>query len=361
MKTILCCVSGGVTPVVNSTVAGLAFGNKGRTLSVYGGMEGILGNHSTNVINGNMIKTLRITPGSFFGTSREICLTEHDCETVKSFLKSRKIDAIANVGGNGTIRQSVVMNKCGIPVVSLPKTVDNDIGDREFDLLYYTPGFGSIVKYWESTIDMLIRENAGAYNHDKILIAQTFGRETGFIAGICGYRNIETVMVLLPEDAVCKETLLTAIEDRLASLKRLVIVMSEGYVVSEFRRKKDLFGQTIYGSSYSSACQELSNFLNDNGIQSRIFNPTIEQRQCPSFCDDEVNAFELGVCAGKTMTTGCFYSKNSKGEHVRTSLDREDIFNDFHRAMPEKWIAKGQFNVSNEYRDYLFRVMGGNL
>ena len=72
-----------------------------------------------------------------------------------------------------------------------------------FQKMLCNPGFASCISIWKFFLEMINLENIGAKSHDKIIISQTFGRETGFICGGIRYwdkaRKLP-IMLLLPED-----------------------------------------------------------------------------------------------------------------------------------------------------------------
>ena len=147
--------------------------------------------------------------------------------------------------------------------------------------MLYTPGFSSCVSIWKFFLDMINIENIGAKSHDKIIISQTFGRNTGFICGAIRYwdkgRKLP-IMLLLPEDKKNFPEILKFVKRKIKKFDRLMIFLSEGYNLNNIEPKYDKSGQIMYGSSGTTSAQILANRLNKKGIQSRIFNPTILQR-----------------------------------------------------------------------------------
>ena len=79
-------------------------------------------------------------------------------------------------------------------IASCPKTVDNDLGDEQMEDVFY--GIPSCVNWWNKHLDLINIENLGAYTHDKVIVAQTFGRDTGFICAACqGSNQYKDVLV----------------------------------------------------------------------------------------------------------------------------------------------------------------------
>jgi 6-phosphofructokinase len=133
----------------------------------------------------------------------------------------------------------------------------------------------------EIFLEMINIENTGAKSHDKVLISQTFGRQTGFICGSIRFWDPKRklpIMLLLPEDKQNFKKILNFVKKKIDQHGRLMIFLSEGYNLSNVIPVFDKSGQIMYGSSGTTSAQILSNKLNQKGIQSRIFNPTILQR-----------------------------------------------------------------------------------
>ena len=204
-------MSGGTTPVINSTLAGILRILKKKKTNVFSGspgLEGVLNNKFVNLSNFShtKIKNMGETPGShFIGTSRLRKLSTFQIKKLRSILLIKNISNIINIGGNGTLKQSIHLSSKlpEINFISCPKTVDNDLGDTNFKKMLFNPGFISCIEIWKFFLEMINIENTGASSHDKIIISQTFGRETGFICGSIRYWDKEKklpIMLLLPED-----------------------------------------------------------------------------------------------------------------------------------------------------------------
>ena len=65
--------------------------------------------------------------------------------------------------------------------IGVPKTIDNDVGDSEFQLIDHTPGYGSTAKYWMHAVQNANEENSGSCPADPVLVLQAMGRKIGFI------------------------------------------------------------------------------------------------------------------------------------------------------------------------------------
>ena len=373
MSNFLILMSGGTTPVINSTLVGILKVLKKKRIKVFSGMPGLDG-----VLNGKFIdlsnlshtkiKLIGDTPGSHFtGTSRLKKLTTSEILKLKSIFLKKKISYVVNIGGNGTLLQSIDLSLRlpKVNFISCPKTVDNDLGDKNFNKMLYNPGFITCIEIWKFFLEMINIENTGASSHDKIIISQTFGRETGFICGSIRYWDKKRklpIMLLLPEDNQNFNKIYLHAKKILKRKKRLMIFMSEGYKIGNIKPKKDKSGQIMYGSSGSTNCQLLNNQFVKKGIQSRVFNPTILQRVFKFYKNklyekDKKIAEKIGETAAyallndkKSYLIG--FSKNHKIDLIKYKDCKK-----FSRDMPNKFLLKNKFDISNIYLKYLDRII----
>lgn len=374
-NNLLILMSGGTTPVINSTLVGIIeeakkLNNKIKIFSGYPGIDGVLSNNFLNLtrLPKSQLVSLSNMPGSHFtGTTRLKKLNSKEISIFETNLLKKKIKFIINIGGNGTLKQSIDLSQRlkKFDFASCPKTVDNDLGDNKFKKMLYTPGFTSCVKIWKFFLDMINLENLGAHTHDKIIISQTFGRETGFICGSLRFWDPKRklpIMLLLPEDKQPFKKILSFIKKKLKFYNRLMIFISEGYKIGNINPLYDKSGQIMYGSSKSSCSQELSNKLNQKGIQTRVFNPTILQRVFKYKNDildlkDQSFAKKVGKFAIKSLLN----NKKSflTGLSAKQNLIHIPFYqcNNLSRKMPKEFINKNYFDVSDKYISYLRKIV----
>jgi ATP-dependent phosphofructokinase / diphosphate-dependent phosphofructokinase len=368
-KNIMIAMSGGTTTVINSTLAGIISQareseNVGKIYAGNYGIKGILENEILDLteLSDEEIRLLRYTPASgFVGCSRLETLSLEKTSLLDDIFKKYSINCFINIGGNGTIKQSLdLFNKLKskIQMIALPKTVDNDFGDREYKKLYFTPGFPSCVKYWNHKIHIYNQENLGACQHDKVLVFQTFGRETGFLAGCARIADPQRklpLIILLPEDKRPKEEVLQKIKKITEKFGRAMVIMSEGYVLSDLGEKKDHQSQVMYGSSETTSAQILVNLLMERKIQARSIIPGPDQRDeiLLSSKTDLKIAFDVGAEAIKVISEmGGNFLIGIDNKIMPTKIPLLDCDN-YTRKMPEEWISKGNFDVDDEYVKYL--------
>src|SRR5258706_6406265 len=140
-------------------------------------------------------------------------------DAVKAF-KRLKLDGLIAVGGDGTLRCALEFEKLGVPIIGVPKTIDNDLGGTDV-----TFGFDSALSVATDAVDRL---HSTAESHHRVLICEVMGRYAGWIAlhaGMAGGGDV----ILIPEipysiDSICESIRLREKRGRSFS----IIVVAEG-------------------------------------------------------------------------------------------------------------------------------------
>ena len=140
-------------------------------------------------------------------------------ELLDSF-RANRLDALVAIGGDGTLGIVLELWKKGLPVVGVPKTIDNDVGGT-----VTTFGFDTAVSTATDAIDKL---HSTAESHERVMVVEVMGRQAGFIAlssGIAGSADV----ILIPEipfdiDKVCDKIRRREAEGRHFSM----VVVAEG-------------------------------------------------------------------------------------------------------------------------------------
>jgi 6-phosphofructokinase 1 len=153
-------------------------------------------------------------------------------------VKKNNIDALITIGGDGTLSMSNRFVEMGVPIVGVPKTIDNDLSATDF-----TFGFDSALTMATEAVD---RIHTTAESHHRIMIIETMGRYAGWIAlrsCIAGGGDI----CLIPEIPYSDEAIAQAIQNRRAKGKNFsIIVTAEGAVneKGEMAVQKTIAGST---------------------------------------------------------------------------------------------------------------------
>ncbi|MFC0675784.1 ATP-dependent 6-phosphofructokinase [Brachybacterium hainanense] len=161
--------------------------------------------------------------GTILGTSRANPYQDgrDGASLVARVLEQHGIDAILAIGGDGTLFTANRLAEAGLPVVGVPKTVDNDLGATD-----YTFGFDTAVEIATSSLDRL---RVTGDSHHRCMIGEVMGRSVGWIALQAGMASGAHV-IGIPEfplgiDEICEEVA-SARDRRRAPL----VVLAEGFV-----------------------------------------------------------------------------------------------------------------------------------
>jgi ATP-dependent phosphofructokinase / diphosphate-dependent phosphofructokinase len=130
--------------------------------------------------------------GTILGTSRTnpFAAGEDGTERIRSTLRAREIDALVPIGGEDTLGVALRLHREGVPIVGVPKTIDNDLGGTDV-----TFGFQTAVQIVTDAIDRL---HTTAESHKRVMVVEVMGRHAGWIAthaGIAGGADA----ILVPE------------------------------------------------------------------------------------------------------------------------------------------------------------------
>jgi ATP-dependent phosphofructokinase / diphosphate-dependent phosphofructokinase len=140
-------------------------------------------------------------------------------ERIKDNLSGLGVDALIVIGGEDTLGVAGRLNGEGIPVVGVPKTIDNDLGATD-----YTFGFDTAVNIAMEAIDRL---HTTAESHHRALIVEVMGRHAGWIAlhaGLAGGANV----ILIPERPFDIEKVCGYVEHRFQTRYAPIVVVAEG-------------------------------------------------------------------------------------------------------------------------------------
>lgn len=169
------------------------------------GWRGVMAGEYTELSVNYMRGTLS-RGGTVIGTSRiNPYMYPDGVDRVKNTVEKLGLDAIIAIGGEGTLSCSAELFRVGIPVVGIPKTIDNDIGITE-----RTFGFDTAVAIATEAIDRL---HTTAESHNRIMVVEVMGRHVGHIAAWAGLAGGATI-TLIPEKPFDIEEVCNALRRR---------------------------------------------------------------------------------------------------------------------------------------------------
>jgi len=171
--------------------------------------------------------------GTILGTSRTNPFKEGDGgDIVAENMRRMKLDALIAIGGEDTLGVASKLNELDVPVVGVPKTIDNDLNGTD-----YTFGFDTAVNIVTEAID---RIHTTAESHNRVMVIEVMGRHSGWIAlhaGLAGGAD----MILIPEQKYTVDEIVQTIEKRHNRGKDFsIVVVAEG-VMLQAEEKDDEF------------------------------------------------------------------------------------------------------------------------
>ena len=180
----------GLNAVIRATVRrGLRDGHS--FLGFRHGWAGVLNDETLDL---TLERTVGILPrgGTILGTSRTNPFAGglDGSEAIRTTLERHDVDALIPIGGEDTLGVALRLHRAGIPIVGIPKTIDNDLGGTDF-----TFGFQTAVQIVTDAIDRL---HTTAESHNRVMVLEVMGRHAGWIAthaGIAGGADA----ILVPE------------------------------------------------------------------------------------------------------------------------------------------------------------------
>lgn len=141
-------------------------------------------------------------------------------DEIVSRFRELEIDALVAIGGDGSLNIASALYRKGLPVIGVPKTIDNDL--QATDLTF---GFETAV---EVATDAIGRLHSTAEAHQRVMVVEVMGRHVGWIAlesGLAGGADV----ILIPEIPYDPEAIARKVRDRDASGRRFsIIVVAEG-------------------------------------------------------------------------------------------------------------------------------------
>jgi phosphofructokinase-like protein len=235
--TIGILTGGGDAPGLNAVIRAVvttAVGQYGmRVIGIENGFEGLLGETHTHELTTADVRGLLPRGGTILGTRNRGRFVDRDANgrairvdalyhEATANLRRLGIDALVVLGGEGTLAIAQEFGRFGIPVVGVPKTIDNDLACTELT-------FGFITALDIAT-DALDRLHTTAESHDRVMILEVMGRNTGWIAlhsGIAGGADV----ILIPEIPFTMQSVADRIRARdEAGSNFSIIVAAEGAI-----------------------------------------------------------------------------------------------------------------------------------
>jgi 6-phosphofructokinase 1 len=240
---------GGDCPGLNAVIRGIV--RKGITYFDYeivGVLEGWRGmlRELSRPLDLESVSGILPRGGTILGTSRTNPFqeAENGIQAVEDGMKKMGLDALIAIGGDDTLGVAYKLTQNGIPVVGVPKTIDNDLFGTD-----QTFGFDTAINIVMEAIDRL---HTTAESHNRVMVVEVMGRHAGWIAveaGIAGGADI----VLIPETPFDLDEVCETIKKRHSRGKTFsIVVVAEGAKLADESfvlqtQEKDAFGHVRLG------------------------------------------------------------------------------------------------------------------
>lgn len=234
-KTIGIVTGGGDCPGLNTVIRAVvkAAALRGwEVLGIVGGYEGILRPANVITLDHRTLGNLLTRGGTILGTAnrgRFSAKVGHGesrklpielLEETKVAMGELGLFALVSIGGDGSLSIAQQMHEHGIPIVGVPKTIDNDL-----DGTMFTFGFDSAVACATDAVDRL---HTTAESHNRVMVLEVMGRYAGWIAlysGLAGGADV----ILIPEIPFSYESICNKIAEREKRGRRFsIVVVAEG-------------------------------------------------------------------------------------------------------------------------------------
>jgi phosphofructokinase-like protein len=266
------------------------------------GWAGVLDNDAFEL---GLESTAGILPrgGTILGTSRTNPFTagRDGAGEIRRTLRERGVDALIPIGGEDTLGAALRLHREGIPIVGVPKTIDNDLGGTDM-----TVGFQTAVQIVTDAIDRL---HTTAESHNRVIVVEVMGRHAGWIATHAGLAGGADA-ILVPERPFDIEEVCAHLRRRHERGRNFsIVVAAEGATTREgtLRTREDAptdaFGHARLGGIGALLEHEIEA---RTGYETRVTILGHVQRGGTPVAFDRVLATRFGVAAMEAVAGGRF-------------------------------------------------------
>ncbi len=304
---------GGDCPGLNSVIRAIvrsAFKEGWKVLGFRNGWRGLVDN-DFHELSDRSVSGILPKGGTILGTSRTNPYKDlSNVEKVKQTIKKNELYALVAIGGEDTLGVANKLAKEGVPVVGVPKTIDNDLNATD-----YTFGYDTALNIATECIDRL---HSTAESHNRVMVVEIMGRHAGWIAlesGLAGGADV----ILIPEVSVEIDEVCDLIKKRHARGKTFSIVaVSEGAVLKGTGivadQKTDQFGHVHLGGIGNLVGKLIEE---KTGFETRVTVLGHIQRGGTPTAFDRVLGTRFGVKAVDLVKEGKFgFMAALKGRHI---------------------------------------------
>jgi ATP-dependent phosphofructokinase / diphosphate-dependent phosphofructokinase len=337
---------GGDCPGLNAVIRAVARRSFDRGYDVVGVREGWRGlvEEIFEELGPREISGILPRGGTILGTTRTNPYREEaGVERVLRNFEAGGFDALVAIGGEDTLGVAAKLHaEHAFPVVGVPKTIDNDLAATD-----YTFGFDTAVWIATEAIDRL---HTTAESHNRVMVVEVMGRNTGWIAVVSGIAGGADV-ILIPEQPITVEQACEEIRRRHGRGKDFsIVVVSEGYeltyesgeqraVTQEAR--EDEFGHVRLGGVGDALAREIEE---RTGYETRVTVLGHVQRGGSPTPRDRVLATRYGLKAADLVHEGRFGRMAALHGDQIVDVSLEEATTEL-KTVPREWydVAKAFF------------------
>ncbi|NNC99043.1 MAG: 6-phosphofructokinase [Gammaproteobacteria bacterium] len=379
--------SGGVTPVINASAAGViqtAARHSEHINKVFAGQDGIIGALTENLVDTSLedprdIEALIYTPSGAFGSCRY---------KLKSIAEHRKqyerlIEVFAahdiryffyNGGGDSqdtAFKVSQISQELDYPIscVGVPKTIDNDLPFTDC-----SPGFGSVAKYvavsiLEASMDVASMSSSST----KVFVMEVMGRHAGWIAAAAGLaadkRDLGPDVILFPEIDFDQQAFLAKVDEIVNRKGFCCVVVSEGVKYPDGRFLADSGIKDAFGHAQLGGVAPVVTNLIKQELALKCHWAVCDYLQRAArhigSKTDMQHAYALGKAAVEFAVAG----ENAimptivrlQNDPYRWEIGKADLAKvaNVEEMMPKKYISDDGFFITEQCREYLSPLIQG--
>ncbi|MDX5337659.1 MAG: ATP-dependent 6-phosphofructokinase [Cyclobacteriaceae bacterium] len=363
MKKLLVATGGGDCPGLNAVIRGIVKrASRESDWEVWGCYEAFNGIMEDPIrvvrLDEKSVGGIHVQGGTILGTTNKgnpMRFPEKQADgTVKTInripwlvdrFKSFGFDAVVNIGGDGSQAISQALFEAGMPVVGVPKTIDNDLSSTDF-----TFGFQTAVQTATDSFDRLVTT---ANSHHRVMIMEVMGRNAGWIAlytAIAGGAEI----CLIPEIPYDLDKIIKKIESRYNHGRGFVnIVIAEGAkaVDGTVTATQGEEGRTAV--RLGGVCFTLSQQLKDAGLEADVRETVLghTQRGGTPVAFDRVIASVFGVKAMELVLEGKFGQLVVLKNNDYASVSIKEAISEYNYVNPNGTLVKSAKGLGISFGD----------
>lgn len=334
----------GLNAVIRAVVKSAILEHRWQVLGIEDSFDGLIWPEKTRELCWDDVSGILTRGGTILGTTnRQNPLAYHKENGINSSrdvsdeivrnARELGLDGVIVAGGDGTIKIALDLYRKGLPVIVVPKTIDNDVFGTDISV-----GFDTAL---HTVVDAIDKVHSSAESHHRVMLIEVMGRDVGWLAleaGIAAGADI----ILIPEIPFNLEALCAEIQKRESAGRRFTII-----VVAE--------GITIPGNSHpdskSVAKQVADSIIRVTSRDTRVTVLGHIQRGGSPSPFDRIFCTRLGVAATDMLARGEFGKMIALQGSVLTPIDLAEAARSIKRVDPNAELVRVARAVGTSFGD----------